>query len=98
MAAAPNIPTMAEAGLPAFYFSYWSGLYAPRGTAKTVIAAIGAAAVAAMRDPTTRKKLDAQAFVVPPSDQQTAQALAALQQAEIAKWTPIIKEAHIKAN
>ena len=98
MAAAPNIPTMAEAGLPAFYFSYWSGLFAPRGTPKGAIAALGAAAVAAMRDPTTRKKLDAQAFVVPASDQQTPEALAALQQAEIAKWSPIIEQANIKAN
>lgn len=98
MAAASNIPTMAEAGLPAFYFSYWSGLFAPRGTPKAAVAAIGAAAIAAMRDPATRKKLDAQAFVVPASDQQTPAALEALQQAEIAKWTPIIKQANIKAN
>jgi tripartite-type tricarboxylate transporter receptor subunit TctC len=98
MEAAPNIPTMAEAGLPKFYFSYWSGLFAPRGTPKEIVAAIAAAAVAAMRDPTTQKKLEAQAFVVPPSDQQTPEALAALQQAEIAKWSPIIKEAGIKAN
>ena len=98
MAAAPNIPTMAEAGLPSFYFSYWSGLFVPRGTPKAVVAAVGAAAVAAMRDPATRKKLDAQAFVVPASDQQTPAALEALQQAEIAKWTPIIKQANIKAN
>ena len=98
MAAAPDIPTMAEAGLPSFYFSYWSGLFAPRGTPKAAVAAIGAAAIAAMRDPATRKKLDAQAFVVPASDQQTPAALEALQQAEIAKWTPIIKSADIKAN
>lgn len=98
MAEAPNIPTMAEAGLPAFYFSYWSGLFAPRGTPKAVIAAVGAAAIAAMRDPATRKKLDTQAFVVPAADQQTPQALAALQQAEIAKWSPIIKQANIKPN
>jgi tripartite-type tricarboxylate transporter receptor subunit TctC len=98
MAAASDIPTMAEAGLPSFYFSYWSGLFAPRGTPKAAVAAIGAAAIAAMRDPATRKKLDAQAFVVPASDQQTPAALEALQQAEIAKWTPIIKSADIKAN
>ena len=98
MAATPNIATMAEAGLPAFYFSYWSGLFAPRGTPKAAIAAIGAAAVAAMRDPATRKKLDVQAFVVPASDQQTPAALESLQEAEIAKWSPIIKQANIKAN
>jgi len=98
MAAAANIPTMEEAGLPKFYFSYWSGLFVPRGTPKEAIAKIGAAAVAAMRDPETRQKLDAQAFVTPPADHQTAEALAALQTAEIAKWSPVIKQAGIKAN
>lgn len=98
MAAAPNIPTMDEAGLQGFYFSYWSGLFAPRDTPKEIVAKIGTAAVAAMRDPTTRQKLDTQAFVVPASDQQTPQALSALQNAEIAKWSPIIKQAGIKPN
>lgn len=98
MAAAPNIPTMDEAGLRGFYFSYWSGLFAPRDTPKEIVAKIGAAAVAVMRDPTTRQKLDTQAFVVPASDQQTPQALSALQNAEIAKWSPIIKQAGIKPN
>jgi tripartite-type tricarboxylate transporter receptor subunit TctC len=98
MAAAPDIPTMDEAGLPGFYFSYWSGLYAPRGTPPEIVRAIGAAAVAAMNDPQVRQKLDAQAFVTPTADQQTPQALSALQTAEIAKWSPIIKAAGIKAN
>lgn len=96
MAAAPNIPTMDEAGLPAFYFSYWSGLFAPRGTPKNVIAAVGAAAVAAMRDRDIRTKLEIQAFEVPAADQQTAAALAALERSEIAKWSPIIRAAGIK--
>jgi tripartite-type tricarboxylate transporter receptor subunit TctC len=98
MAAAADIPTMDEAGLPNFYFSYWSGLYTPRGTPPDVVRAIGAAAVAAMNDPQVRQKLDSQAFVTPPPDQQTAQALAELQRAEIAKWWPVIKAADIKAN
>jgi tripartite-type tricarboxylate transporter receptor subunit TctC len=98
MAAAPDIPTMDEAGLPHFYFSYWSGLYAPRGTPKEIVKAVGAAAVEAMRDPKIREKLETQAFVIPLPDQQTPEALAVLQRAEIAKWWPIIKEAGIKAD
>jgi tripartite-type tricarboxylate transporter receptor subunit TctC len=97
VAAAPDLPTIAEAGLPGFYFSYWSGLFAPHGTPKDVTRAIGAAAVAAMNDPAVRQRLDAQAFETPPADRQAPQALADLQQAEIAKWWPIIKEAGIKA-
>jgi Tripartite tricarboxylate transporter family receptor/Bacterial signalling protein N terminal repeat len=87
-----------EAGLPDFYFSYWSGLFAPRGTPKDIVSAVGAAAVAAMRDPQTRQKLDGQAFESPPPERQTPQALADLQRAEIAKWWPIIKDAGIKAD
>jgi tripartite-type tricarboxylate transporter receptor subunit TctC len=98
MAAAPNIPTMEEAGLPQFYFSYWSGLFAPHGTPKDLITTVGTAAAAAMNDPAVRQKLDAQAFVTPPPDQQTAAALVELQRSEIAKWSPIIKEAGIKAD
>ncbi len=97
VAAAPDIPTMAEAGLPNFYFSYWSGLFAPHGTPAEIVRAIGAAAVAAMNAAAIRQKLDAQAFETPPPDRQTAQALAQLQRDEIAKWWPIIKEAGIKA-
>src|SRR5580700_309084 len=98
VAAAPELPTMDEAGLPDFYFSYWSGLFAPRGTPKDIVGAVGAAAVAAMRDPQTRQKLDGQAFATPPPERQTPQALADLQSAEIAKWWPIIKDAGIKAD
>jgi tripartite-type tricarboxylate transporter receptor subunit TctC len=98
VAAAPDLPTMDEAGLPDFYFSYWSGLFAPRGTPKDIVSAVGTAAVAAMRDPQTRQKLDGQAFETPPPERQTPQALADLQRAEIAKWWPIIKDAGIKAD
>jgi tripartite-type tricarboxylate transporter receptor subunit TctC len=98
VAAAPDLPTMDEAGLPDFYFSYWSGLFAPRGTPKDIVSAVGAAVVTAMRDPQTRQKLDGQAFETPPPERQTPQALADLQRAEIAKWWPIIKDAGIKAD
>jgi tripartite-type tricarboxylate transporter receptor subunit TctC len=69
-----------------------------RSTPKDVIAAVGAAAVAAMNDPAVRQKLDAQAFETPRPEQQTAQALTELQRTEIAKWWPIIKGAGIKAD
>jgi tripartite-type tricarboxylate transporter receptor subunit TctC len=97
VAAAPDLPTMDETGLRDFYFSYWAGLYAPHGTPKDIVRAIGAAAAAAMNDHQVRQKLDAQAFETPPPDRQTPQALADLQAAELAKWGPIIKQAGIKA-
>jgi tripartite-type tricarboxylate transporter receptor subunit TctC len=95
--AAPQIPTMEEAGLNNFEFTYWAGLFAPRGTPKDVIAKLGSAVSASFNDAKVRAKLEGQGFEVPAPSRMTAQALAALQQSEIAKWWPIIKEAGIKA-
>jgi tripartite-type tricarboxylate transporter receptor subunit TctC len=94
---APEIPTFGEAGLPSLYFSQWYGLWAPKGTASDIIAKINAAVVAALTDPTIRRELTEQGMDVPPSGEQTPQALAALQRDEIKKWWPIIKAAGIEA-
>jgi tripartite-type tricarboxylate transporter receptor subunit TctC len=96
IAAAPDIPTMDEAGLRGFSFSIWAGLFAPRDTPRDIIDKLNSAAVSALADPDTRRKLEAQGFVMPPRERQTPQALAAYQKAEIEKWWPIIKAAGIK--
>jgi tripartite-type tricarboxylate transporter receptor subunit TctC len=54
IAAAPDVPTVDEAGLPGIYLSDWTALWAPKGTPKNVIAALNAAAVDAMADPAKR--------------------------------------------
>jgi len=95
--AAPDIPTVDEAGLPGFYMSVWNALWVPKGTPKGVIAKLNAAAVVAMADPAVRKRLADLGLDIPPRDQQTPEALAAFHKAEIEKWWPIIKAANIKA-
>jgi tripartite-type tricarboxylate transporter receptor subunit TctC len=95
IASAPDIPTVDEAGVPGLYISVWYGLWVPKGTPKEIIARLNAAAVEAMADPAVRKRMDTFGLETPPRDQQTAQALGALQKAEIEKWWPIIKAAHI---
>jgi len=97
LAAAPDVPTVDEAGLSGFYLSNWNGLWAPNGTPKNVIAALNAAAVDAMADPVLRARLADLGPQFPSPAEQTPEALGALQKAEIAKWWPIIKEAGIKA-
>jgi tripartite-type tricarboxylate transporter receptor subunit TctC len=97
LAAAPEIPTVDEAGLPGFYVTTWIGLWAPKGTPKDVIAKLNSAAVTALADPTVRTRLTDLGFEIFSRDQQTPEALAAYQKAEIEKWWPIIKSAGIKA-
>jgi len=94
---APAIPTADEAGLPGFYSSLWYGLWAPKATPKPVIGKLNAAVTDALADPGVQKRLADLGLEIPPHDQQTPEALIALQRAEIAKWWPIIKAANIKA-
>jgi tripartite-type tricarboxylate transporter receptor subunit TctC len=97
LAAAPEVPTVDEAGLAGLYISVWYGLWAPKGTPPDVIAKLNAAAVDAMADPGVRERMAALSLEIPPRDQQSADALGALQKAEIEKWWPIIRAAGIRA-
>jgi tripartite-type tricarboxylate transporter receptor subunit TctC len=97
LASAPEIPMVDEAGLPRFYVSLWHGLWVPKGTPKDIIAKLNAAAVGALADPGVRARLADLGQKIFPPNQQTPEALATLQKAEIEKWWPIIKAAGIKA-
>jgi tripartite-type tricarboxylate transporter receptor subunit TctC len=97
LAAAPEIPTVDEAGLPSLYVSFWHALFAPKGTPKNVIAKLNAAVVEALANPIVRQRLSDLGNEPLSRELQTPEALGALQRAEIAKWWPIIKAAGIKA-
>ena len=96
LAAAPDIPSVDEAGLPGLHVSLWNALWAPKGTPKDIVAKLNTAVVESLADPTTRKRLTDLGQDIPPRDQQTPEALNAYHKAEIEKWWPIIKAANIK--
>jgi tripartite-type tricarboxylate transporter receptor subunit TctC len=96
LAAAPDVPTVDEAGLPGFHVSIWSALWVPKGTPKDVIGKLNAAVRDALADPAVKKRLGDVGVDIPPLAQQTPEALRALQKAEAAKWWPVIKAANIK--
>jgi tripartite-type tricarboxylate transporter receptor subunit TctC len=97
LAAAPDIPTVDEAGLPDLYITTWYGMWAPAGTPHDIIAKINRAVVATLADANVSRRFAYNGFDIPPATQQTPEALGALQRAEIEKWWPIIKAAGIKA-
>jgi tripartite-type tricarboxylate transporter receptor subunit TctC len=96
LAAAPEIPTVDEAGAPGLYISTWNGLWVPKGTPPEVIGRLTAAAMDALADPAVRERLAGLGQEIPPRELQTAEALGAHHKAEIEKWWPIIKSANIK--
>jgi tripartite-type tricarboxylate transporter receptor subunit TctC len=93
---APDIPTVDEAGLGGFYVSSWQALHAPKGTPPAVVVKLNTAVVEALADPAVRQRLAELGQEIFPREQQTPEALAALQQADIEKWWPIIRAADIK--
>jgi tripartite-type tricarboxylate transporter receptor subunit TctC len=97
LAAAPDIPTVDEAGLPGFYISIWRGVWAPKATPKPIIAKLNAAIVQALADPAVRRRLAEElGQEIPPREQQTPEALYARHKADIEKWWPLIKAANIR--
>ena len=93
--AAPQMPTIAEAGVPGFDVSSWYAIFAPARTPPEIVRKIHADTVAALADRATKERLEQLGVVVIGS---TPGELAAFLKAEMDKWGPVIKEAGITLN
>jgi len=87
--ALPQLPTVAEAGLPGFDMSTWYGLWAPAGTPREVVARLGTEVAAIVRLPAVRERL--LALGAEPVGN-TPDEFAAFNRSELAKWARIVKQ------
>jgi len=93
----PNVPTTLEAGLPAFQASAWNALFAPKSTPRPILDKLTDALDRALDDDNTRKRLAVIGNDIPDKPRRGQKALTSLVRSEIARWTPIIEAANIKA-
>lgn len=89
----PDIPTVAESGLPGYDVPSWYGLVAPAGTPQAALARLNQAAVTALRDPGVIEVLNRAGLEAMPSTQEE---MARAWAAERAKWEPVIRESGIR--
>jgi len=91
--ALPNIPTIAEAGVPGYEYTTWYGVFAPAKTPRTLIARLNAEIVKAMETPDIKDRFTALGGDPDPG---TPEELRAYMAIESAKWAKIIKAANIR--
>lgn len=85
----PNVPTIAEAGVPGYEATSWFGMFAPAGTPAPVLAKLNAAIVKVLAQPDVKKKINEQGAEV---YSETPEQFAAFIQAESVKWGKVVKE------
>jgi tripartite-type tricarboxylate transporter receptor subunit TctC len=89
----PNLPTIAEQGVPGYEFGAWFGVYAPAATPAPVIRTLSDAITRALRDPVVAERFDKEgADIVGGSPE----ALAKHVKAELALWAKVVKSAGLR--
>lgn len=91
----PNLPTIAESGVPGFEASTWHGLVAVAGTPRPVLAKLNAEVNAVLKDPQVSKFLESQGAII---EGGTPEKFAAYIKSEIPKWAKVIKDSGARAD
>lgn len=89
----PDVPTVAESGIPGYETYTWNALFAPANTPEPVVARLNEAANKALADPAVAERMKEFSATIVGS---TPQELAAHVKAELEKWTPVVHDANIQ--
>jgi tripartite-type tricarboxylate transporter receptor subunit TctC len=88
----PQVPTIAESGVPGYELSPWYGILAPAGTPSDIVMKLNAAIAKIVRTPEMKEKL---AGIGAEAETTTPEAYAARMKSDLARWTKVIRSAHI---
>ncbi len=91
----PEVPTFAEAGVPAFDLVVWNAIAAPRGTPPPVVERLAAAVEAALADEELRRRLSDLAAVPPAPEERGPEPLRRRIASDVERWTAIVQAAGI---
>ena len=89
----PDVPTVAESGLPGFEAGAWYGLLAPGATPRPIVERLNSEVVRILRLPDIQQKLRGEGYELPAD---TPEQFAAVIRAELAKWAPIVRESGLR--
>lgn len=95
MPSMPNVPTIAESGVPGYDVVSWQGVFAPAGTPQPIVKRLHDEITAILQTPAMRERLD-QLGMDPVN--LTVEQFGAFQKAEVAKWAEVIQKGNIKLN
>jgi tripartite-type tricarboxylate transporter receptor subunit TctC len=91
----PELPTIAESGMPGFEAYTWTALVAPAGTPKDVVAKLSAEMTKVLASPEFREKMTSQGAI---AGNMTPEQFSAFADSEIRKWGKVIRDGNIKAD
>jgi tripartite-type tricarboxylate transporter receptor subunit TctC len=94
-AALPNVPTIAEAGVPGYEVTSWFGILAPKGTPPDIVAKLNGEVVKILESPETKKRILEQG-AEPVGG--TPERFAALIKSEVPKWAKLVKDSGAKVD
>ena len=93
-----DVPTSAEAGVPAFNVTGWNAFFVPKGTPAPIVEKLNGALVDALNDDNVKRRIEEIGATLPGPDQRSPGALDAFVKSEITKWGEVVKAAGVSAN